>query len=123
MQTLKEVAGVVALWMLVIFGLGVVFAGVEMWLWNQVMPALFGLKEMTFWQALFISWLSAMLIRGVPAYSSSRSEEHLEQIKRLSARQEMLLEQISDLQDRQLGALDEMKSSLQDIGNTLERSR
>jgi len=123
MQTFKEVAGMVALWALLIFGVGAVFAGVEMWLWNQVMPDLFGLKAITYWQALCISWLSAMLIKGMPSSSSSKSEEYLGRIRDLSARQENLLERINDLADRQVGALDEMKSSLEDIGNALERRR
>lgn len=88
-------------------GPGAVFAIVEMWLWNQVMPDMFGLKEITYWQALCISWLSMLLFQSGSSSSSSKSEEHLERIRDLSARQENLLEQIAGLQNDQVNALDD----------------
>jgi hypothetical protein len=35
-----------------------------MWLWNQLMPAIFGLHAITFWQALGILVLSKILFGG-----------------------------------------------------------
>ena len=35
-----------------------------MWLWNQLMPAIFGLHAITFWQALGILVLSRILVGG-----------------------------------------------------------
>lgn len=34
------------------------------WLWNWLMPALFGLKTITFWQAWGLLWLSSMLFKS-----------------------------------------------------------
>jgi succinate dehydrogenase hydrophobic anchor subunit len=34
-----------------------------MWLWNWLMPPIFGLTEITFWQALGLNALSAILIK------------------------------------------------------------
>lgn len=51
-----------------------------MWLWNQVMPDLFGFKAINYWQALCVSRLSAMLTKGVPSSSSSKSEDQLEDL-------------------------------------------
>lgn len=34
-----------------------------MWLWNWLMPTIFGLIEITFWQALGLNALAAILIR------------------------------------------------------------
>lgn len=35
-----------------------------MWLWNWLMPAIFGLCRITLWQALGINIFSGMLFRG-----------------------------------------------------------
>ena len=35
-----------------------------MWLWDYVMPALFGLKEITFLQALCLSFLCSLLFKS-----------------------------------------------------------
>ena len=34
-----------------------------MWLWNGLMPSIFSLPEITFWQALGLNALSAILIK------------------------------------------------------------
>jgi len=34
-----------------------------MWLWNWLMPSIFNLPEITFWQALGLNALSAILIK------------------------------------------------------------
>lgn len=41
-------------------------------LWNEVMPELFGLKSITFWQALMLLLLSGFLFRSG---SSSKSND------------------------------------------------
>ena len=40
------------------------FAAVTMWLWNWLMPELFKLPEIGFWQAVGILVLSRILFRG-----------------------------------------------------------
>ena len=35
-----------------------------MWLWNWLMPSIFGLTEITFWQALGLNALSAILFKS-----------------------------------------------------------
>lgn len=35
------------------------------WLWNWIMPAIFGLPEISFWMALGISFLISFLFRGI----------------------------------------------------------
>jgi hypothetical protein len=122
MQTFKEAATVAAVWVLVVLGLGVVLAGVVMWLWNQVVPDVFGLKAITFWQALCLTWLGTMLFKsGTP--SSDKSGEHLERIKQLQQEQVRLLEQMRDQQGMEVSSLDDVNSSLRDVANTLERQR
>jgi hypothetical protein len=42
----------------------VVFVLVFRWIWNRVMPAVFGVKELTFWQAVGILVLASILTGG-----------------------------------------------------------
>lgn|ERR1039457_53184 len=120
MQAFKDIVGATALVVVAIVGLGVLFAGVEMWLWNQVMPQVFGLTVLTFWQALCISWLSMMLFKSMPT-PSNKGEEQLKEIVGQQRRQEDALYQIVGAQERQIEALSEIRDSLRDIGLTLEQ--
>jgi Ca2+/H+ antiporter, TMEM165/GDT1 family len=43
---------------------GGIFGFVVMWLWNHLMPALFGLHSLGFWQALGLLILSKILLSG-----------------------------------------------------------
>ena len=42
----------------------VVFVLVFRWIWNHTVPAVFGLKEITFWQAVGILILASILTGG-----------------------------------------------------------
>ncbi len=42
----------------------VVFVLVFRWIWNHTVPAVFGLKEITFWQAVGILVLASILTGG-----------------------------------------------------------
>ena len=50
----------------VLFGIlaGGIFGFVVMWLWNRLMPNLFGLHVLSFWQALGLLILSKILFSG-----------------------------------------------------------
>lgn len=37
---------------IIVIGLAILFGYVIMWLWNQLMPELFGLKSISYWQAV-----------------------------------------------------------------------
>ncbi len=43
---------------------GTVFSFVVMWLWNHLMPVIFGLHAISFWQALGLLVLSKILFGG-----------------------------------------------------------
>ncbi len=43
-----------------------------MWLWNWLMPELFGLKTIGFWQAVGLNFLSSILFKSSTASSSSK---------------------------------------------------
>ena len=57
-----EIAGWVILGGLGIAALAILFGFVIMWLWNLLMPELFGLTTLTYWQAVGLFILSKLLI-------------------------------------------------------------
>ena len=60
MEILLKVLGVIAL----IAILAIIFSFPTMWLWNWLMPVLFGLTKITWVQALGINFLSGILFRS-----------------------------------------------------------
>lgn len=60
MEILLKVLGVIAL----IAILAIIFSFPTMWLWNWLMPMLFGLTKITWVQALGINVLSGILFRS-----------------------------------------------------------
>lgn len=59
---------IIALVFVAIFAL--ILALPVMWLWNWIMPAVFGLIKITFWQALGINLLCGFLFRGTTTVKS-----------------------------------------------------
>jgi hypothetical protein len=60
METIANILGVI----LIAAILAILFAFPTMWLWNWLMPAIFGLTKITFWQALGIDILSEILFKS-----------------------------------------------------------
>ena len=44
--------------------LSIIFAFPTMWLWNWLMPAIFGLCKINVWQAFGLTFLCGILFRG-----------------------------------------------------------
>ena len=53
---------IIAILLIAVFALVLAFP--VMWLWNWIMPAVFGLVKISFWQALGINLLCGFLFRG-----------------------------------------------------------
>lgn len=51
---------------LLVIGIIIVFPWITMLLWNTLMPDIFGLNKITFWQAWGLLLLSFLLFRNVP---------------------------------------------------------
>jgi len=66
-----RVVKAVKILLIVIVGI-IVFGYVTMTLWNAVMPALLGLKAITFWQALALFCLSKILFGGFHRHGGGR---------------------------------------------------
>lgn len=60
---MKEAIGAVVIAFAVVIGLAFLMVLPTMWLWNWLMPDIFGLQEITFWQALGINFLTGILFR------------------------------------------------------------
>lgn len=57
------------------------FSAVTMWLWNWLMPTLFKLPAIGFWQALGILLLAQILFKGGHAGKMGRSRWRKEEIR------------------------------------------
>jgi len=56
-------------------GMALLFGFVVMWLWNWLMPDVFGLGTITFWQAWGLVVLSHILFKSFPHHNSHGHDE------------------------------------------------
>ncbi|WP_179018431.1 hypothetical protein [Winogradskyella forsetii] len=59
-----EIIGMILFGALFITGLAILFGFVIMWLWNWLMPMIFGLTTLTFWESVGIFILLKILLGG-----------------------------------------------------------
>ena len=64
MTLILKVASALLFGLVIGAGTGLLFAFPTMWLWNYLMPDLFGLKVIGFEQALCMNMLSGMLFKS-----------------------------------------------------------
>lgn len=73
-----NIIGVILSAVLLMFGMIVIMALImalpTMWLWNWLMPDLFGLQTIGFWQALGVNILSGILFKSSSSASTSKSD-------------------------------------------------
>lgn len=72
MEIFLKTVGAVVMILLAGAAVAVIVAFPVMLLWDAVMPDIFGLKEITFWQALGLSVLSNLLLKST---DSSKNKE------------------------------------------------
>lgn len=70
-----EIIGIIIFGALFITGLAILFGFVIMWLWNWLMPEIFGLTTLTYWQAVGLFILLRILIGGCGGSSSKKSNK------------------------------------------------
>lgn len=58
-----EILSKIALFVALLIVVALLMALPVMWLWNGLMPEIFGLTEISFWQALGINILSSLLFK------------------------------------------------------------
>ncbi len=59
-----EIVGMIIFGGIFITGLAILFGFIIMWLWNWLMPMIFGLTTLTFWQAVGVFILAKILLGG-----------------------------------------------------------
>ncbi|AUP78089.1 hypothetical protein [Flavivirga eckloniae] len=59
-----EIAGIIIFGAIAIAGLAILFGFVIMWLWNWLMPEIFGLATLTYWQAVGLFIFLKLLLGG-----------------------------------------------------------
>lgn len=69
---LLVILGGISIGALVIFGSSLIFALPVKWLWNYLMPELFKLQEIGFWQAFCLLLLTGLLFRTTVNKSNSK---------------------------------------------------
>lgn len=66
--------GIIVAAIFAVAGIALLMAFPTMWLWNWLMPVLFGLTKITFWQALGINVFSGILFKSYSTnYNKSNS--------------------------------------------------
>jgi len=66
-----EIAGIIIFGAIAITGLAILFGFIIMWLWNWLMPDIFGLTTLSYWQAVGIFILLKILLGGCGSGGSS----------------------------------------------------
>ncbi len=59
-----EIVGMIIFGIIAITGLAILFGFVIMWLWNWLMPEIFGLTTLTYWQAVGLFIFLKLLLGG-----------------------------------------------------------
>tara|TARA_R110002049_G_scaffold127846_1_gene284955 strand:- start:1451 stop:1825 length:375 start_codon:yes stop_codon:yes gene_type:complete len=63
-KSLGEIIGMIIFGTIFIIGLAILFGFVIMWLWNWLMPMIFGLTTLSFWEAIGVFILFKILLGG-----------------------------------------------------------
>jgi len=69
-----RIIGMVFVGVLFAAGFALVFGFLVMWLWNWLMPALFGLGKITYWQAFGILLLAKLFFGGFGSHGREPSD-------------------------------------------------
>lgn len=72
-KTPGVIAGCILLGIIAIVGFAILFGFIIMWLWNALMPDLFGLVHISYWQAVGLFVLSKILFGGFGGGSGKSS--------------------------------------------------
>lgn len=70
-----EIIGMIIFGIIAITGLAILFGFIIMWLWNWLMPEIFGLTTLTYWQAIGLFILFKILLGGCGFGGKSSSKK------------------------------------------------
>lgn len=63
MELISKIGGVFLVGIVIILVTALLIGFPTMWLWNYVMPTIFGLTKITFWQAFALNCLAGILFK------------------------------------------------------------
>ncbi|MCK0136090.1 hypothetical protein [Arenibacter sp. S6351L] len=69
-----QIIGIIVFGTIAIIGLAILFGFALMWLWNWLMPDIFGLTTITYWQAVGLFILLKILLGGCGGSSGSKKK-------------------------------------------------
>ena len=72
-KSVGEIIGMIIFGGIFITGLVILFGFVIMWLWNWLMPDIFGLTTLNYWQAIGLFILLKILVGGCGGFGSGKS--------------------------------------------------
>ncbi|WP_072032185.1 hypothetical protein [Crocinitomix catalasitica] len=75
-KSIGEIVGWVLLAIIGISALVILFGFIIMWLWNWLMPDLFGLSTITYWQGMGLCLLSKILFGGIGGGKGGGHKKH-----------------------------------------------
>jgi hypothetical protein len=70
-----EIVGIVIFGIVAITGFAALFGFAIMWLWNALLPDIFGLTQISYWQAVGILILAKLLFGGFGSGGGSKSSK------------------------------------------------
>jgi len=70
-----EIVGIVIFGIIAVIGFAALFGFAIMWLWNALLPEIFGLTTITYWQAVGILVLAKLLFGGFGSGGGSGSHK------------------------------------------------
>ena len=70
-----QIVGIIIFGVIAITGLAILFGFIVMWLWNWLMPEVFGLTTLTYWQAVGMFILLKILLGGIGGGSGSSNKK------------------------------------------------
>ncbi|MEC3907429.1 hypothetical protein VOI54_10395 [Tamlana sp. 2201CG12-4] len=71
-----EIVGMIIFGIIAVIGLAILFGFIIMWLWNWIMPELFGLTTLTYWQAIGLFILLKILLGGCGGFGGNNSSKN-----------------------------------------------
>lgn len=73
-----EIVGIIIFGAIAITGLAILFGFVIMWLWNWLMPEIFGLTTLKYWQAVGLFILLKILLGGIGGGGGKKSSKKID---------------------------------------------
>jgi uncharacterized protein (DUF2062 family) len=64
----------IVIYLCILLAIALIISSILMWLWNALMPVIFNLPTITFWQSLGIFIISNILFKNLPYKQSEQNK-------------------------------------------------